>query len=217
MPESEPNLLLGASGFSETLMRALGIKGNLPRELYPLFGVQFMAADLSADEFAWSRRSTLWEFGATSAAVAGQLSRAVFTTRVAAASQRAVIAKVDQVEVTSPTAGVRGVEVALNFLGSGIADPTADASRRDDRSFGKGTNAFSVSAGAALANPIVGQPNRRFLLSQNQTLIIDGPWFLTNNDNGVFRSGLLVIETSGNADLRVNFRWRERDLLPEEI
>lgn len=217
MPQDDPNLLLGASGFAESLMRSLGIKGDLPRELYPLFGVHFLAADVSRDEYAWARRSTLWEMGATSAAVAGQLSRAVLTTRVTAATGRAVLALVERIEVSTPTAGGTGVELAVNFLGSGIADPTANATQRDDRTLGKATNAFSVSAAAAAASPIVGQPNRRFLLAQNGLLTIEGPWILTNNDNGVFRSGLLVIGTTGNVDLRVNFVWRERDLLPEEL
>jgi len=149
--------------------------------------------------------------------VAAQLSRVGLLTRLTAASQRAVLAVVEEIEVTVPTAGGSGIEVALTFLGTGIADPTADASRRDDRTLGKGTNAFSVTAGAAAASPIVGQPNRRYIAAANQLITIPGPWILTNNDNGVFRAALLVVATTANVDLRVNFRWRERDLLPEEI
>jgi len=217
MPQDEPNLILGAAFFAESLMRVLGIKGNLPRELYPLYGVQFTADDLSRDEFAWTRRSTLWEFGATAAPVAAQLSRVALLTRTTAGSQRAILAVVDEIEVTVPTAGGSGIELSLTFLGTGIADPTANASRRDDRLLGKGTNAFSVTAGAAAASPIVGEPNRRFIAAANQLVNIKGPWILTNNDNGVFRSALVVVATTANVDLRVNFKWRERDLQPEEL
>lgn len=199
-------------------MRALAIKGDLPRELGPLYGLSFTAEDLSKDEYAWTRRSTLWEMGTQVAAVAGNASRVVFTSRVAAASQRAVLAVVDEIEISTPTAGGTGIHIALNFLGAGIADPTLDANRRDDRLLGKGTNAFSCSGGApAGASPIAALPNRSILVPVSTVVTVKGPWVMTNNDNGIFRAGLLVICTTLNVDLRVNMKWRERDLLAEEI
>lgn len=216
MPDA-PNMLLGASGFSEGLMRALGIKGDLPRELFPLYSVNFTADDFSKPEYQWTRRSSRWESGAIVAPVAGQLSRAALLTRTTAANQRQILAVVDLIEVTTPTAGGTGVQVALSFAGTGLADPTMDAGRQDDRILGKASNAFSIASGAAVANPIAALSPRVFILAQNQLLTIPGPWILTNNDNGIFRAALLVIGTTGNVDLRVNFRWSERDLLPEEV
>lgn len=217
MPDYEPNLLLNAPGFSEAVMRALGIKGNLPRELLPLFGAQFTLDDFSKPEYLWARRASTWEMGIIAPAVAGQLSRVVLTSRVAAGTQRSTLCVVDQLIISTPTAGGTGLQIGIDLLGSGIADPTVSARFRDDRIFGKSESVFSMSGGAAVANPITGRDHMTFILAQNVPLFLSGFWALSNVDNGVFRSCLMVIGTTGNVDLRVSATWKERDLLPEEV
>lgn len=219
MPEYSPNLLLGQPAFSESLMRALAIKGDLPRELYPLYGVQFTLDDFSKPEYHWTRRTSRWEAGIiVTAGGAGNLARSALLTRTSAANQRQIMAVVESIEVTTSTAGGTGIQAGLAFASTGVADPTADASRRDDRIFGKASNAFSVTGGAPGAvNPLAGLNPLVYVLAQNQNLVIPGPWIMTNNDNSVVRASLLVVATTANTDLRVNYRWVERDLLPEEI
>jgi hypothetical protein len=216
--ELYPNLLLGAAGFSEGVMRALGIKGDLPRELYPLYGAHFQLDDFSRPEYQWTRRTSRWEAGVIVPPAVGFLGRAALLTRTTAANQRQVLAVCEWVEFTTPTAGGTGVQVGLSFGGTGVADPTLNASRRDDRILNKASNAFSIASGAPDAvNVLAGLNPRVYICAQNQTIRVDGPWILTNNDNGIFRSALIVTGTTGNVDLRVNYSWYERDLLPEEV
>lgn len=212
-----PNLLLGAPGFSEQVMRALGIKGDLPQDLVPYFGATFQLDNFGAPEYAWARRSSLWEMGAQAPAVAGQLSRVALAARVAAGTQRSVLCCVDDIRVFTPTAGGTGLMYGVDLLGTGIANPTATARFKDDRIFGKAESVFALSAGAAVANPIAARDHSQIYVPQNLTIEIPGPFFLSNVDNGTFASSLLVVGTTGNVDLRVSIQWRERDLLPEEV
>lgn len=212
-----PNLLLGAPGFSEQVMRALGIKGDLPQDLIPYFGAQFNLADFAAPEYAWARRSSLWEMGVQVTPVAGQLSRVALSARVVAGTQRSTLCCVSRVFITTATAGGTGLMWGVDLLGTGIANPTATARFRDDRIFGKAESTFALSGGAAVANPIAARDHSLVILQQNQTLILDVNFFLSNVDNGAFASSLVFIGTTANVDLRVSMEWRERDLLPEEI
>lgn len=214
MPEHEPNLLVGAPFYAEGIMRALGIKGNLPRELYPLFGVQFTLADLSGEEFAWTRRSYLFHMGLQQAIVGAELPRAVLTTRIAAASHRTVLCVLDEVIVSTTTAGTVGIQWGVNFLGSGIADPVAGANTRDDRGVGR-ESSFSMAIGTNAVNPLAGNNFPLTLLPANTSHRLQGPWILSNRDTGVFRSAFMVLAT-GAVEFRVAMKWREREMLPEE-
>src|SRR5262245_15325276 len=100
-----PSLLLGNPRPSEGLMRALGIKGDLPQDLLSEYRAHFLLDDLSRDEFAWTKRSTLWDGGAIVAPVVGQLSRVAMFPQSASLGSRAVMCIIEEFTAVCPTAG----------------------------------------------------------------------------------------------------------------
>lgn len=217
MPYEPPPLLLGNPRPSEGLMRALGIKGDLPQDLLAQYAAHFLVDDLSKEEFAWTKRSTLWDSGAIVAPVVGQLSRVAVFPQSASLGTRAVMCIIEEFTAVCPTAGGTGLQWGVTLSGAGTGASSVPAKFRDDRQFQRTNSVYGVSGGAAVGNPIATENPSLSILVQNVPQTFRGPWILTGNDNGTFIACFLVIGTTGNVDLRVSCKWRERDILPEEL
>lgn len=210
-----PSMLIGAPAFAEQIMRALAIKGDLPSYLNSEFAARFIAEDFTKGEYQWVRRSVLFELGTSQAAVAAQFGIVNFTTRLASQG-RAVMAIVDQVAIGNTTAGTQQISYGVNFLGSSIADPTVDAFVRDDRAL-QARSAYSLSSGTAAPSPLAGTSHKLATIPAGGTYVDPGPWILTNNDNTIFRSGLIFVTTVVNQAINVSIQWREREVIQEEL
>lgn len=196
-------------------MRSLAMKGDLPRELLGQIQAGIQLEDLSAPEFLWTRRTVLYELGTSQAAVAAQFGIVAFTTRVAAQG-RNVLCVVEQVIIGNTTAGVQQVAYGVSFNGSLIADPTAVANRRDDRALAI-TSSYSLAAGTNAASPLAGTSHKLATMPAGGSFVDEKPFILTNNDNGVFRAGLIFATTVVNQAINVSVTWREREIMQEEL
>jgi hypothetical protein len=214
MPPTYP-LLLGSAEYAEQIMRAFGLKGDLPREIVPQYQLGFQMANMEGDEFAWLKRSILWETGGTQGAVVGQVPIAAFLTRVAAQS-RSVMAVLDRVIVDNLNAAVLVLDFGLTVNGTSIADPTRSAFPRDDRNMGGGaTSAYGLAFGTAAADPL-GSGHSLIDIPANSSIELRGPWILTNLTTAAFRSAWVISGSIANQAMRVSAYWRERELHDSE-
>lgn len=207
--------------FAEVIMRALALKGDLPRELLAEFQLGLQVADFSdPSEWSWLRRTILYDGGCTVAAVAAQFGIAVFATRVGLSSnQRQVLAVLDQVILTNTAAAAMTFEYGVTLSGTGIADPNRQAYAKDDRgtspTFATNTSAFAVGSGSNAAPPL-GSSHAIVSLAPGASISLKGPWMLTNRDTGAFRSAFLVQAGTVNQAFVAAFTWRERVLNDSE-
>jgi len=207
--------LIGAPRYSEGLMRALALKGDLPRELLAELSASITLDDMSAAEFQWTKRSAMYELGTSQAASPGNFGIVAFTTRVAAQG-RSVMAIVDQVIIGNANAATAQVAYGVSFGGTSIADPTAVANRRDDRALAI-TSSYSLNAGTAAASPLAGTSHKLATMQAGGEHIDDAPFILTNNDNGTNRSALVFVTSVVNQVISVSVSWREREIYQEEL
>lgn len=210
-------LLLNAPQIAEAIMRAFGLKGDLPRPVRGEYQLIAKVADLTLPEYAWLQRASLWNRGSSQSAVAGEFPIFSFATRVAAQS-RSVMAIVDQVLITNNAAAAQTFLVGVSINGSGIADPGSANLPRDDRIFTTGAqSSFAVGNGTNPVNPLVGLGAMQFDIPAGGTFMVPGPWILTNNSNAVFRTNLLVVGNTVNTSARCTFWWRERLCIDSEL
>jgi len=131
--EIEFQEILGQPAFSELLMRALRIRGDLPRLLVPAFQLGFQFADFEADQWAWLRRATIWGAGVRANPVAAQFSICQLGARTGLASAgRNVVAVVHEVTIENVNAAAIQVELGVVTGGTLIADPNGNIYTRDD-------------------------------------------------------------------------------------
>lgn len=214
MPGPYP-LLLNAPEYAEQLMRAFGLKGDLPREIVPQYQLGFQMVNLDGDEFAWLKRAVTWETGGTQAAVVGQVPIAAFLTR-AAAQSRSVMAVLDRVLVGNLNAAVLTLDFGLTVNGTNIADPTRTAYPRDDRNMGGGaTSAYGLAFGTNAANPLT-SGHSLIDIPANTSVVLEGPWILTNLTTAAFRAAFVISGSIANQAMRVSAYWRERELHDSE-
>lgn len=210
--------VLGQPNYSELLMRALRLRGDLPRALLPVYSVGFQMADFDREEFSWLRRSIIYDGGVGVPAVAAQVPIAVLASRQGVASSgRNVLCVCDEIIISNPNAAALDVYWGVILTGTLIADPTANTYRRDDRGPTQLTASYyATSSGNNAANPLAAS-NAQAELGVAATLCVKGPWVLTNRDTGAFRSALVVSGGDLNTQLRVAFKWREREVLDTEL
>lgn len=210
-------LLLNAPQYAEAIMRALGLKGDLPRPVRGEYNLDAHVIDLTAFEYLWLQRTSTWVRGSSQNAVAAEFPIFAFATRVAAQS-RSVMAIVDQVLINNLSAAAMTFLIGLTIQGTGIADPGSANLPRDDRIFTTGTvSSFAVGNGTNPVNPIVGLGGIQVDIPANGTLMVPGPWVLTNNANATFRTALVVVGNTVNTGARVSYWWRERLCIDSEL
>lgn len=215
------HLLLGQPNLSESLMRALALKGALPEYLAREFQASVNLLDLTTREFQYLRRVNSWLAGINQVAVVGEFGIAVLGPR--ATQGREAIAVVDSVMIENTSGGSASFRYGLirnNNVGS--AAPTSNGIPLDDR-IGplSGTPfpnpIFGVGGGSQVADPAITFAGHVSLpvsssIELNVSAVLTGLMTTTG-----LRTYFGVWATSPNIAFACNFRWRERELLPSEI
>jgi len=210
-------MLLGQSEYSEALMRILSLKGDLPQYLDPRYNVAFQVDDYSRPEWAWNRCQSRWSVGGTGVAGAGVFS--IFAFFGQSVQGRGVMAIVDTILVSNPSAATISVNFGLTLAGFGGVAATRFGQLLDDRQFQATQSAYAAGTGQNAASPA---PAQAFLFSipagGNLQLPVT-PLVLTNVPNaaGTFNSGFVIVPTVVNTGMQVGMVWRERALSDSEL
>lgn len=209
-------LLLGASEYSERLMRALALKGDLPQYLLPQYLLTMQQEDLSKIEFSWLRRTARYMVGGTSVAVAAQFG--IFAFGGQNVQGRNTMAIIDTVAITNISGAALRFDVAAATLaGLGGVALTRFGQNMDDRQFRQSQSAYACGFGSNAVSPAPGQA---WNVTVPAGAIYELPWLptiLTNVDNGTFASGFVIAAGTVNAAFTVGITWRERQLQDSEL
>lgn len=219
--------LVGQPDLAALLMRAYELKGDLPDVIDGSFQSIIAVDSMLQPEYQALRRMPLLQGGVFVGAVAAQFSYALLTTRggIAATATR-ILAVVEKVLVSNPTAANQSYIMMINADNPGGAGPASNP--RDDRFSGAVSgSAFESAYGVAFGNnalspagPIVAGRTLRFTIPPGGNIQIEGPWVLTNRlDPGGsgFSLALAITPSLVNLPLEANFFWRERQILQSEL
>jgi hypothetical protein len=214
----EGEYLIGYAEYAESVMRSLGLKGDLPRSVQSDYGLGIQLADLSAPEFQYLKRAVLWESGATQAAVAGELGMIVLASRLLATS-RTVMAVIEKINISNigAAAATFAVGVDWNALTT-FASINRSSYPRDDRAALVSTSAFATGSDSDPAS-IMGSSHFSVTLAINQVYDLEGPWVITNKPNAAGLFSFFGIQCSSpvNNAFRAAIMWRERELHDTEL
>lgn len=202
----------------EALMRSLGLKGNLPQLIDPRVQAGITSLDLTAEEFAFARRSLLTSYRLAVAANAGFPSQAQLIVAGSGAAtlgaQRAMI-RIKQLIISNPNAAAQTLQIGLvTTQAAGIAFVSGGA-QRDDRlravvanPTGLGYGLFGVVNGvAAVAMPAAGA--LVITVSAGGVVVLPVEFILTG-------LSLFTVITGVNQALECQAVCEERALLTEE-
>lgn len=220
MPDQN-EMLLGQPEYSELLMRALFLKGDLPQYVGLPYAAVLQLADLTAPEYMHLRRWRRFMGRIAQAAQPALFSIACFGRT---SQNRDTMAVIEQIWVRTPVAGAVRFAIEGDTFGLGDTVPaTTGFYAQDDRSatlaaaatatFGASftNNAASAVSGAA-AEIITGTSTIFCPIDPTRPLI------LTNKPiNNTAKSYLYVQPTGVNQGIDVTFFWRERPILETEL
>lgn len=206
------NFLLGYAEYAEAVMRAFGLKGDLPRELQTTYGLGIQLLDLEGAEFQYLKRAVLWESGGTQNAVAAEFGVLALGGR-AGATTRETVAVVEKVIVTNLGALAAfsiGVDWASTATFAGGLNRTSYP--RDDRAALVATSAFATGTDSDPAQ-LIGSSHYVFSLNANERQEITGPWVISNKPNAAGLPSLFIVQCAlVNNAFRAGVMWRERQL-----
>lgn len=205
--------LLGYAEYAEAVMRSLGLKGDLPREIQTSFGLGVQLLNLEAPEFLYLKRSVLWESGGTVSAVAAENGIFALGGR-AGSSSREVLAIVDKIIITNIAAAAQTFAVGVDWFS--LATFPAGLNRtsypRDDRAALVSSSAFATGTDTT-AGALMGSSHTIVTLQTNERIQIDGPWVLSNKPNAAGLASVFACEGSVvNQGFRAAVFWTERQL-----
>lgn len=203
----------GQPELSEQALRTLELKGDLPlRLLDPRLSLGIQVDDWTRDEYAWARRSRLFHWGSSQAAVAAQYSRLGLGITITAQ----VLALVESIHVYNNNATAQNFRVGLqsaSFVTGSLGAP------RDTRYMGAaGATAAMLTGVSAGAVQLLTTGFSLVALNANAGVDLPMRFVLTNRqDVTTGQMWQLVVETDQvNVNLSVRFAWRERALLDSE-
>lgn len=209
----EPTFLLGYAEYAETLMRSLGLKGDLPADIARMFDVGFTINDLSDPEFQYLRRAVLWESGGTQNAVAAEFGVLALGGR-AGATTRTSLAIIEKCVITNLGAGTIPFSIGVDWASTATFASGLNRSSypRDDRAALVSTSAFATGTDSDPAQ-LIGSSHYVFNLNANESREITGPWIISNKPNAAGLPSLFLVQcaTVNNA-FRAGVMWREREL-----
>lgn len=193
-------LLSGAPSYAAALMRAFAVQGPLPNQLHSDLVNVIKLADLTLPEYWWLQRGRRFNAGYQQAAVAGQQGF------IAMLGQSQTLAVVDKIILGNPVAALGQFLIGIGSS-PGAGAQTTIGSPADDRHNNQTRFFFNLGTNAA---PVIPANSLLLTVPGNSSLVVEGPWVLTNAHN------LCVINATVNQALQANFFWRERDLLQTE-
>lgn len=204
--------LIGQPTVAEQVMRALGLKGDLPQRVDGLFALGLTVDDFTRPEYAWLRRESLYEQGANIAAVAAQFSNAYLTIT----GQRA-LAVVEQIIIVNlDAAATRNFRFAVRSVTAFPYAVTGTGSSRDDRATGPANSIARFGSGTSAARQVNGGP---FVsVPSLGTLIVPVSIILTGATDNTGAQGALCVETDiVNVPCMIGWIWRERSIMDSEL
>lgn len=209
--------LLGYAEYAEAVMRSLGLKGDLPRNVGTEFGLGLQLLDLEGAEFQYLKRAVLWESGGTQNAVAAEFGVLALGGR-AGTTDRTTLAVVEKVIVTNLGAAAAfsvGVDWASTATFAGGLNRTSYP--RDDRAALVATSAFATGTDSDPAQ-LLGSSHYVFNLNANERQEVIGPWVISNKPNAAGLPSLFIVQCAlVNNAFRVGVMWRERQLHDTEL
>lgn len=210
-------MLLGNADYSERLMRALALKGDLPQFMAPVFGNSFQLEDFSRAEWSWLRRETRWSVGGTGVAGAGVFSIWAFGTD--AATLRQTQATVDSIVVSNPSGATISLTFGLSMAGTGGVALTRFGQQLDDRQFQAAQSLYAAGTGQNAASPAPAQGYLFSIPAGGAIQLPVTPVILTAQPNaaGTFTSVIVIVPTVVNTGFQVGMTWRERQLSDSEL
>jgi hypothetical protein len=215
-----PPLLLNQPTVSEGVMRAFGMKGDLPQWIRSVYDMSIQADDLTRAPYCFLRRQTLSQYRMSGAGAVGFPSVAQFTVKaspsIAAANTGRFLIHVLGLWVSNPSGAAQTLLVGLTpNLSAGITFTTG-ALQRDDRL--RWDNAFALNGAgivgfnnAAAAPSYGGAGPLVVTLATADSQFVPVDYVLTGLQ-------LLTVATTGtNQPLDVTAICFERPLLAEEL
>ena len=205
--------LLGYAEYAEAVMRTLGLKGDLPREIQPSFGLGVQLLDLEGPEFQYLKRSVLWESGGTQLGVAGEFGVFGLGGR-AGATTRETLAIIEKVTISNIFAGVSTFTVGVDWVATATfaAGFNRTSYPRDDRAALVSTSAFATGTDSDAA-VLAGVSHYPVSLAANEVFTLNGPWVISNKANAAGLASVFLVQCGiVNQGFRVGMMWRERQL-----
>lgn len=218
-PSGLGHLLIGQPELSESLMRGLALKGQLPQYLGSELEPSVTVADLTDPEFLYLRRTTRFWVNASLNAVAAQFSQAAFAP-IATAPR--TLALVESIIIANSTGGA--IAVLVDCIPStliGFAAGTPKSSL-DDRAIPFGqlqpTPSFGVVNATAAAGLLAGSNAPVIAVPANTTFVLPiNAVFTARSVIATPAPSYLIAQVSNvNIATNIGFIWRERPLLATE-
>lgn len=220
-PEYEPgDIAIQQPTWAEGLMRALGLKGNLPSFLRPKVSAEVTLDDLSRAQYLWLRRTQIVHYRLAGVANVGfpttvQLGVVGSLSAATLGQGRAMIA-IRQLVVSNRNAAAQTLTIGLtpNFA-AGIAFNNS-ASQRDDRqrevvaSFTGSSFGLYGTVNGVAAPVISAKGSLTFGIAANAVVCLPVDYVLTG-------LSLFTIVSGTNENVDVVAVCEERPLLPEEF
>ena len=207
-------LLLGQPALSAAVARGLGTKGEEPSHVESRYQLGINAADLTAMEYRFTQRRPTFEIGIIQAAVAAQFS--VITAQINAGGRGTMIV-IERLILVNPDVAAQAITYGMTFAGSGGVAANLQGWQCDDR-FGApaARGSLQVGSGTVAASPALAT-HAIVQLQPGASLVVDGPWVLTGNNNGVFSGAFIIVGAIANKPLQGSLRWYEREPLASEL
>ena len=205
--------LLGYAEYAEAVMRALGLKGDLPRDIQTSFGLSLQLLDLEGPEFQYLKRSVLWESGGTQAAVAGEFGVLALGGR-AGATTRETLAVVEKCTISNFGAAAAAFTVGVDWASTATFAGGLNRTSypRDDRAALVATSAFATGTDSDAAQ-LIGPSHYPMQLAAGQVVEIQGPWIISNKPNAAGLPSLFLVQCAVvNTAFRAGIFWRERQM-----
>jgi len=215
--DQEGYLLLGQNELSEQLMRALELKGDLPRRIDPRYQVGINALDLTTVEFNWLRRTRQYFFTANQAAVAANIVR-IFGQLNPVAPESSALVVIEGFYLNNFTAAALtyrvGISTSLALLGAGVPGI------RDTRQTLGGLNSTLLTATAQSVVNSIAVPSA-FIISvpAGSSVWCHFPQFVITSQvsSTTGNPHTFIIENDAvNQPIIGGFWWRERSPLSSE-
>lgn len=196
---------------SERFARVFGIKGDLPNICDPLLQLGLTLDDLTAAEYWWLRRGRIFDAGSSAVATALNYGK-VFLGAPQATDSLAIV---ERITIINQFAGQQAFRIGMVFSVASTAN--ANQKTRDSRNGIAGRGAFVVNAALGVGNDLVNAASLVVNAPQQSTIVVEGPWIVSGQNNGGTQLSALMVETDGlNQAIAATFTWRERQMLVEE-
>lgn len=216
-------LAVGQSQISEQAMRALEMKGDLPRLVDPRYSLGIQADDWGDFPYLYLRRKIGYQRSDTPPAVAAQRPQWKFGLPNFAGRPQTTIAHVTQLILHNGTAAALEFAWGLSNNSTPGASTTTNGTARDDRAFGPGAGNISQArllSGSAVATILTGVAARFCMVPPLSTVNLQVDYVLTGKDwsNGVLVAcGLVVEVTQVNVSATFGLVWTEREMVTSEV